>query len=120
MLIAGHALQASKTAVGIIIVVINAALLLFYAYLIIQFLVLPRLGPWVQRLLNAEASKPARWWRGVPEMLAARLSSSWRPAGELVLDDATGVVGHCQRSSERHAANNLQQAASHHTVVEVV
>lgn len=46
-------------AVGIIIVVINAALLLFYVYLIIQFVILPRLRPWVRRL--ALASKRARW-----------------------------------------------------------
>lgn len=81
-------------AVGIIIIVINAALLIFYLYLILQFIILPRLRPWVPRLVRA--SKLDGWRRaGTPAASClSRLGCPRRP--ELVFEGDATVV---QRST---------------------
>lgn len=72
-----------------IIVIINAAFLILYLYLILQFLVLPQLRHWVPQLVRA--STIGRWRRhGV---VPSSLGCSWR-SSELAPGDATVADDH--------------------------
>lgn len=80
-------MQASKVAVGMIIVVLNAALLLLYIYLMLQFLVLPWLRPRVPHLVR-QTSQLASRSRG----LASHLS--WRSRPEPSIAAAAAPATH--------------------------
>lgn len=99
-----------------IIVVINAALLLLYLYLIIQFLVLPLLRPWGPRL---------RTWVPRPAQLAKHASSKlacgkhaggatawacgWSPRSEPAILEPAASKRHSSEVQQEHGQASGQQ-----------
>lgn len=61
-------------AVGMIIVIINAALLLLYLCLMIQFIVLPRLRTWAPHLVHRTSELASRCRGGISGMAVPCLS----------------------------------------------